>query len=158
MLGIFNQLGRKQLEQTCEDLRLLAEKQKAEITQKENHITVLTQNARKWAKKFREPTYSVPERVIREMEEEAEQYRERTKAELTRIRAQKAELVQRLVAMQIAASDKFGSKEGDADVTYDLVDNHDESQVSEEDKQVVEMELADAVKARLAEREKAEKS
>lgn len=135
-------------------MRTLAEKQKAEITQKENHIAVLTQNARKWAKKFREPTYAVPERVIREMEEEAEHYRERTRAELTRIRAQKAELVQRLVEMQVEKSDKFGSKDGDADVTYDLVDNHQESKVSEEDKRAVEMELAKAVKARLSETDK----
>ena len=45
-------MGRKELEQTCEQLNDLAEKLKTEVDAKDRHIKHLTVNARNWSKKF----------------------------------------------------------------------------------------------------------
>lgn len=141
MALVLKSLSRSKLEETCEELLQLAQKRAKKIRSMHNHITFLSENARKWSKKFRDPRYRVPDKIIKEMERETEEYKERTQAELIRLRTQKAELVSRLIRYKAGADDIFGDPKGIAGVSYDLAGSHAESEISEKDRKVVDQEI-----------------
>ena len=146
MAKIFSSLSRKKLEEMCEDLRVLAAERGRKIEAQRNHITFLSENAQKWSKKFSDPRYRIPEQIIREMEEETEEYKERTEAELVRLRNQKAELVTRLVKLQSDAEDNFGSAEGNKEASFDFAESHAASVISDADRRVVDAEISMALR------------
>lgn len=142
MSMIFKSLSRRRLEETCESLRVLAEGRAKKIKSMQNHITFLSENAQKWSRKFRDPRYRVPEKIIREMEQEALDYKERTKAELVRLRSQKAELINRVIDLEAEEDDMFGNPDGIEGVSFDLAGSHSESVISDKDRRVVDQEIA----------------
>ena len=146
MTRIFANLNRKKLEEMCEGLRTLAIDRGKKIDAQRNHITFLSENAQKWSKKFSDPRYRIPETIIREMEQETEQYKERTEAELVRLRNQKAELVNRVIKLQSDADDNFGSAEGNSEASFEFAESHSQSVVSDVDKRVVDTEISVALR------------
>ena len=52
ILGVFNRLSRRELEQKCRELNDLVEKQQVEIEGKDRQIRHLSDNARKWSQKY----------------------------------------------------------------------------------------------------------
>ena len=146
MAKIFSSLSRKKLEEMCEDLRVLAIERGKKVESQRNHITFLSENAQKWSKKFSDPRYRIPDQIIREMEQETEQYKERTQAQLVRLRNQKAELVTRLVSLQSDAEDTFGSAKGNKEANFEFAESHKDSVVSDADRRVVDEEISLALR------------
>lgn len=141
-MTIFKTLSRRRLEETCEGLRVLAAEREKKIEAMQNHITFLSENAQKWSRKFRDPVYRVPEKIIRQMERETEEYKERTEAELIRLRSQKAELINRVISFEAEEEDKFGDPDGIEGVSFDLAGSHSACLISDDDRRIVDEEIA----------------
>ncbi len=157
MAKVFSGLSRKKLEEMCEGLRVLAGERARTIETQKNHIAFLTENAKKWTKRFSDPRYRIPGKIIRQMEQETAQYKERTEAEIVRLRSQKAELVTRIVEIQSDREDTFGAPEGSEGATFEFAESHSTSVINSKDRRIVDAEISLA-KKRLEKEKQSESS
>lgn len=110
-----------------------------------NQNSYMAESSKRWARKFKDPRYSVPAKVIQKMETEAEQYKMRSRAEREELKARLAILTNRVVELtEEKASDLFGSSTGNREVSYEFAASHVDAKLSEEDHRIVKLELSKA--------------
>lgn len=110
-----------------------------------NQNSYMAESSKRWARKFQDPRYSVPAKVIQKMEAEAEQYKMRSRAEREELKARLAILTNRVVELtEEKASDLFGSTTGNQEVSYEFAASHVDAKLSEEDHRIVKLELSKA--------------
>lgn len=127
--------------QLATKIRLLEE----ENTILRNQNSYMAESSKRWARKFKDPRYSVPAKVIQHMETETEQYKQRTRAEREELKARIAILTNRVVELtQENASDLFGSVSANADVSYEFAASHADAKLTEQDHKIVQIQLSRA--------------
>ena len=140
------------------DLDVRNEVLKRELVNKEqelaralNQIASLLANARRWSRKFQNPLYSVPTKVIAQMERETEDYKKRARAKLDEYAAKNAVLLQKVVELQCKKiEDSFGEAAGNSDMDFQFSTSHSASHITPEDRENVELELSELMKQRFA--------
>jgi hypothetical protein len=140
------------------DLEIRNEVLEKELVNKEhelakalNQIAALLANARRWSRKFQNPLYSVPTKVIAQMERESEQYKQRARAKLDEYAAKNAILLQKVVELQHKdIEDSFGEATGNSEMDFQFSTSHSASHITPKDREEVELELSDLMKQRLA--------
>lgn len=114
------------------------------IAELQNQNTHLVYSARRWAKKFSSPMYRVPEQVIKQMQEEAEQYKANARVKYDHVVAQNAVLTKRILDLtEEKSSDLFGTAAGNEEVTFEMATSHIRAQPLPEDEKVVDLMLND---------------
>lgn len=122
-----------------------------ELAKAHNQIATLLANARRWSRKFQNPLYSVPTKVIAQMESETEQYKQRARAKLDEYAAKNAVLLQKVVELQHKdMEDAFGEATGNSEMDFQFATSHSASHITPEDREEVELELSDLMKERLS--------
>jgi hypothetical protein len=140
------------------DLRIRNEVLEKELANKEqelaralNQTASLLANARRWSRKFQNPLYSVPTKVIAQMELETEHYKQRARAKLDEYAAKNAVLLQKVVELQCKKiEDSFGEDTGNSDMDFQFATSHSTSHITPEDRENVELELSELMKQRFA--------
>lgn len=140
------------------DLEIRNEVLKREFVMKEqelaralNQIASLLANARRWSRKFQNPLYSVPTKVIAQMERETEDYKQRARAKLDEYAAKNAVLLQKVVELQCKKiEDSFGEAAGNSEMEFQFSSSHSASHITPEDRENVELELSELMKQRFA--------
>ena len=115
-----------------------------------NQNSYMAESSRRWARKFQDPRYSVPVKVIERMEQETEQFKQRARAERDELRARVAILTNRVIELTAEKSeDLFGSAAGNKEVSYELAASHAAAKLTDQDHNVVQIELSKAWSARM---------
>lgn len=116
-----------------------------------NQVTHLVNNSRRWAAKFRNPMYAVPEKHIKKMEAEAEAYKQQTRAEISKLQAHIALLNEKVLDLtEDKCQDLFGSATGTDQIDYQLAQDHINAVPNDHDRKVVELRLSEGWKKRMA--------
>ncbi|MFT5610873.1 MAG: hypothetical protein ACI9WC_000687 [Arenicella sp.] len=143
--------SRTELETRNEVLEKELGKKEHELAKVLNQTSTLLANARRWSRKFQNPLYSVPTKVIAQMERETEHYKQRTRAKLDEYAAKNAVLLQKVVELQHKdMQDSFGEATGNSEMDFQFATSHSASHITPEDREEVELELSDLMKERLA--------
>ncbi len=145
---MFGKSTQAELEATIEQLEKDLAAKDAELTKAHNHIATLIANAKRWSKKFQNPLYSVPHKVIAQMGQETEQYKQRTRAKMDELAAKNAVLMDKIMRLQGQQGTGFGDAAGNKDVSFDFATSHTGSHIQQEDRDAVEVELNEMVKKR----------
>lgn len=115
-----------------------------------NTIHHLLNNSKRWARKFSDPRYQVPDKIIKQMEEEHLQVQEKARAELDKLTSRCAILTNRVVELTIEKTqDRFGTAQGNPDVSYELATDHIEATLTEEDHKDTSISLSKAWAAKM---------
>ncbi|GAA6138182.1 hypothetical protein NBRC116583_19290 [Arenicella sp. 4NH20-0111] len=110
-----------------------------------NQNSYMAESSKRWARKFQDPRYSVPAKVIQHMETETEQYKQRTRAEREELKARIAILTNRVIELtEENADDLFGSVGGNREVSYEFAANHVDAKLTDQDHKVVQIQLSRA--------------
>ena len=110
-----------------------------------NTIAHLVNSSKRWAKKFSNPVYRVPEQVIKQMEQEHLNAEARARAELDKALSRCAVLTERIIDLTVEKTDdRFGTAEGNIEISYDLAADHVASAPTEEDDAEVTLQLSSA--------------
>jgi cell division septum initiation protein DivIVA len=123
---------------------------KIKMLEEENNIlrnqnSFMAESSKRWARKFKDPRYSVPAKVIQKMEDESEQYKQRARAERDGLKARVAVLTNRVLQLtQEKASDLFGSATGNRDVSYEFAASHVDAKLTQQDSALVDLQLSRA--------------
>ncbi|MFT5136298.1 MAG: lysyl-tRNA synthetase class I [Arenicella sp.] len=116
-----------------------------------NQIAHLVNNSRRWAAKFANPLYSVPDKVIRKMADETAQYKEETRAEISKLQSRIAVLNERVLDLvEEKLTDKFGSDTGTAEIDFELAIDHINSVPTDDDRNAVSLELSEGWQKRFS--------
>ena len=143
---MFGKAAQAELEAKIEELEKDLAAKEQELTKANNHIATLIANAKRWSKKFQNPLYSVPNKVISQMEEETKQYKQRTRAKMDELAAKNAVLMDKVMRLQGQQTGGFGKAAGNKDMDFDFATSHTESHIQQTDRDAVEMELDEMVK------------
>ena len=115
-----------------------------------NQNSYMAESSKRWARKFQDPRYSVPAKVIEKMETEAEQFKQRARAERDELRARVAILTNRVVELTAEKTkDLFGSATGNTEVNYEFAASHADAKLTEQDHNIVHLELSRAWSQRM---------
>ncbi len=110
-----------------------------------NQNSFMAESSRRWAKKFQDPRYSVPAKVIEKMELETEQFKQRARAERDELRSRVAILTNRVVELTAEKTqDLFGSATGNSEVNYEFAASHADAKLTKQDHNIVHIELSKA--------------
>lgn len=110
-----------------------------------NHNSYLAESTKRWARKFHDPKYSVPAKLIEKMEQEAEEFKEKARAERDELKARVAILTNRVIELTAEkADDLFGSATGNTEISYELAANHADAMLTKQDHNVVHLQLTKA--------------
>ncbi len=121
---------------------------KIKMLEEENNVlrnqnSFMAESSKRWARKFQDPRYSVPAKVIKKMEDEALQYKQRARAEREGLKARVAVLTNRVVQLtQEKASDLFGSATGNNEVSYEFAASHVDAKLTQHDTALVDLQLS----------------
>jgi len=121
---------------------------KIKMLEEENNVlrnqnSFMAESSKRWARKFQDPRYSVPVKVIKKMEDEALQYKQRARAEREGLKARVAVLTNRVVQLtQEKASDLFGSATGNNEVSYEFAASHVDAKLTQHDTALVDLQLS----------------
>lgn len=145
---MFGKSVQVELEAVIEELRkdLVAKEQ--ELSKAQNHVATLIANAKRWSLKFKNPLYSVPTKVVFQMERETEQYKQRTRAKLDELAAKNAVLMEKVMRLQGETKGGFGDAAGNKDISFDFATSHTDSHIQQTDRDAVDVELDEMVKQR----------
>ncbi len=148
-MSIFSSFNEVKLRHMCMKLgdrvKALQKKNKESARQikvLQNQVAYLTTSVNRWTSKFRDPKYSVPEKIITEMESEFDQFKEKVEAEVIRLRAQKAALVE-MVAELEDKEDWTEEPDQPIEMQYEFTTSHVNAAVKESDKKAIEAEIQD---------------
>jgi len=147
---MFGKITQAELESEIDNLKTEIEIKDQELVKAQNHIAMLLANAKRWSRKFQNPLYSVPTKIIAQMEKETKQYKQKTRAKLDEYAAKNAVLMEKIIKLQGDQDDAFGSAAGNSDVSFDFATSHTDSHIKPEDREAVELELNDMMKERFA--------
>jgi hypothetical protein len=148
---MFGKSTRAELEIRIEILQKELAAAESDLAKAQNQISTLLTNARRWSRKFQNPLYSVPTRVIAQMEAETQQYKQRARAKLDEYAAKNAVLLQKVVELKAKKiEDSFGEARGNDEMEVQFATSHTASHITPEDREEVELELSDLMKERLA--------
>ena len=145
---MFGKPTQTELEATIEDLKKDLAAKEQDLAKAHNHIATLIANAKRWSKKFQNPLYSVPHKVIAQMGQETEQYKQRTRAKMDELAAKNAVLMDKIMKLQGQQGTGFGNAAGNKDVSFDFATSHTGSHIQQSDRDAVELELDELVKKR----------
>ncbi|NND00099.1 MAG: hypothetical protein HKN85_07955 [Gammaproteobacteria bacterium] len=109
LLGTSNKLSYKALEQQCAELRELVEKQQGELNENQRHIVHLTENARRWSKKF---LYDAAKVAVKKSRTKEYHSIQRMQDLIVRLEAENEVLQRRMSKMQ-ALLDKVETSENE---------------------------------------------
>ncbi|GAA6138184.1 hypothetical protein NBRC116583_19310 [Arenicella sp. 4NH20-0111] len=121
---------------------------KIKMLEEENNVlrnqnSFMAESSKRWARKFQDPRYSVPAKVIKKMEDEALQYKQRARAEREGLKARVAVLTNRVVQLtQDKAGDLFGSATGNNEVSYEFAASHVDAKLTQHDTALVDLQLS----------------
>jgi len=145
---MFGKSAQAELEEMIVELKQELATKEQELAKSQNHVATLIANAKRWSRKFQNPLYSVPNKVISQMEQETEQYKQRTRAKMDELAAKNAVLMEKLMRLQGEKKGSFGAAAGNKDVSFDFATSHTDSHIQQEDRDAVELELDEMVKKR----------
>lgn len=121
-----------------------------EVEDLKSRCSYLVLSSKRWAKKFANPLYRVPEKVIADMKREFDENEQRARAKLDELTAKNALLLERIMELtEEQASDLFGSATGNSEITFEEATSHINSQPKKEDRKVVDLELSKAWSERM---------
>ena len=145
---MFGKSTQAELEATIEELKKDLAAKEHDLAKAHNHIATLVANAKRWSKKFQNPLYSVPHKVIAQMGQETVQYKQRTRAKMDELAAKNAVLMDKIMRLQGEKGIGFGAAAGNKDVSFDFATSHTGSHIQQADRDAVELELNEMVKKR----------
>ena len=145
---MFGKSTQADLEATIEDLVTELATKEHELAKANNHVATLIANAKRWSKKFQNPLYSVPLKVVAQMEQETAQYKQRTRAKIDELAAKNAVLMEKIMYLQGQQKAGFGIASGNKDMDFDFATSHTQSHIQHEDRVAVQMDLDGMVKKR----------
>ena len=113
-----------------------------QVDELRSRCSTLVISSKRWAKKFSNPVYRVPQKIIAQMKLEIQENESRTRAKIDELAARNAILQDRILDMtEERCKDLFGSVTGNSEITFEEATSHMSAAPLESDHEDIALEL-----------------